>query len=322
LMIFGLGVLLYQFFRFIDDWKWWRPVLIFLSAWLLFITKFYVLAALIPSLLGAAWVMKKPGKAMLKLGIVVMLFIAAGLNLQLLKPTYNVLNLLAYKQNDMLRLARGGVYVYSDTAFVFIDAEKHDHLVRKNDSLYNIRDGSDYYYWYVNSDLLTDTFFVVNSRDRADYKIYNDYPRAGSYMETKNLQPTIRSFAKETPRALFRAMFRPFLWEGKNPLLLLPALENLALIVLILLAILFPQRPRSPGFAGFCLIFSLLLLLVMGLTTPVLGTLDRYRISALPFLLTGLLLFVNYEKLVIKWPWVKKLIPGKAKEPFNGETAG
>lgn len=316
LMVFALGVIVYQFFRFFNDRKWWRIPWLLLCGWLLFVTKFYVLAALIPSLPAAIWVMRKETTetrghgenkfpAFLKFAIALLLFFGLGLSLRWMSPVHDPLKLLAYKQNDFLKLARGGTYLLSDSVVAFIASDKREDLVKTGDSTFMIREGADYYYWYFDPDF-SDTMFVRNGRDKATYTILTDFPRAGSLMEADYLQPTLLSFLRETPRAIFHVFVRPYPWEGKNPLLLLPALENLLVFLLLVLAIAFYRKPVSPGLAGFFLSFSLLLLLIMGLTTPILGALVRYRMAAQPFLLAGLLLFIDREKVLRKFPWIKK----------------
>lgn len=305
LMVLALGIVVFQTFRIFSDKKWIRLLYIFLGAWLLFITKFYVLAALLPSLLGALWVMKSKGHALMKFSIVILLCFIAGLSLKWIRPIDDPLKLLSLKQNEFLNTASGGTRLLSDSVVAFIAADHRTDLVKVNDTLYHIRKGADYFYWTFNPDF-SDTIFVTNSNDPANYTILNDFPRAGSLMSANYLHPNLKSFVMETPRAMVHSLFRPFPWEAKNPMNLLPALENLLMILLLVLIVFFPRKIFSPEMFGFCLTFSLLLLLVMGLTTPVLGALVRYRIAAQPFLYVALLMCIDRGKLMMKWKWLEK----------------
>ena len=47
----------------------------------------------------------------------------------------------------------------------------------------------------------------------------------------------------------------------------------------------------------FCFSFALILLVLTGLTTPVMGTLMRLKTPALPFLLAGAMMMVNSARL-------------------------
>jgi hypothetical protein len=47
----------------------------------------------------------------------------------------------------------------------------------------------------------------------------------------------------------------------------------------------------------FCFTFTIVLFLIIGLTTPIIGAIVRYKIPALPFLVFGLLLCVNNTQI-------------------------
>lgn len=92
------------------------------------------------------------------------------------------------------------------------------------------------------------------------------------------------------PLALLTALFRPMLFEARNVMMLLSALESTLLLWLFLKA-LWRDSPRgvlrgalgSPAMA-FSLAFVLVLSVAVGLSTTNLGTLSRYRAPMLPFL--------------------------------------
>jgi hypothetical protein len=249
--------------------------------------------------------MKNRKYALLKFLTVFILFFGFTLSLKWIAPEREPLRLLANKQNDFLKMSKGGITLVNDSVEAFIAFDHREDLVKENDSVYHIRKGADYYYRpYLNG--FIDTVFVKNSCDTSDYKLQTDLPRAGSLLNVGYLHPDLKSFLKEIPKAWFNVLFRPFIWEAKNPMFLLPALENLLLIVMILLVIFFHGKISNPEVFGFCISFSLILLLVIGLTTPVLGALVRYRIAAQPFLLIALLMLIDREKLVRKFPWLLK----------------
>ncbi|MBI3510748.1 MAG: hypothetical protein HY064_08790 [Bacteroidetes bacterium] len=296
LMIFTLGIIIYQSFLWFTDNKLHRLLYIVICSWILFITKFYVLAALLPSLTGLGWTLRSGKNIFSKYLLTVTLFLIAGLTVKFIKPTYDPLKILAWKQNDFLRLARGGTYLLSDSVVAFIASDHHEDLQKVNDSTFHIREGANYYYWYFYPDF-SDTVFVKKSHDYADYRMLTDFPRAGSLMGMNELQPNVRSFIRATPLAMLHALLRPYPWEGKNVMMLFPILENIFLVLLLFMMFKWKAKPISPPFTGFCFTFSLLLLLVMGITTPVLGALVRYRIAALPLLMIGLLSLIDAERI-------------------------
>ncbi len=304
IMLFGLGILVYQSFQFFIDKKIWRIGLLIIGAGFLLFSKFYVIVGVIPPLIAAIMVMKNRNHALWKFFIVFALFFVAGYAVRWIAPEREPLKLLAYKQNDFLKKSRGGTYLWNDSVIAFLPPEQHAFLKKENDSVFHIRSGANYYFW-INPNL-DDTIFVKNNSDSSSYKLITDSPIAGSLLRANYLQPTLKSFLSEIPLAFFHTLFRPFLWEGKNPMFLLPAMENLLFTALLLLGIFFRKKIANPEIFGFCLTFSILLLIVIGISTPVLGALVRYRIIAQPFLLIALLMIIDREKVMRKFSWLEK----------------
>ncbi|MDQ3111041.1 MAG: hypothetical protein M3R17_14200 [Bacteroidota bacterium] len=306
LMIFGLGLLVYHSFRFMDDKKWWRIVLLLLGATLLLFSKFYVIVGVIPPLIATLLVIKNRKYAFTKFPLVLILFLGCSLSLRWIAPEREPLRLLANKQNEFLKMSAGGIALINDSVEVFIADDHREDLIKTTDSLYRIRPGVDFYYRSYLSGF-RDTVFVKNNRDTSTYKLVTDIPRAGSLLNMHFLHPDLKSFVKETPQSFFNVLLRPFIWEAKNPIFLLPALENLLFIAMLVLIVCFRGKISNPEIFGFCISFSLLLLLVIGLTTPVLGALVRYRIAAQPFLFIAMLMLIDREKVMKKLPWLAKI---------------
>ena len=124
------------------------------------------------------------------------------------------------------------------------------------------------------------------------------------HFEYPNLRPTVESIATYAPLAVVNALTRPWLGQSKQPLYLAAGLENAAILMLFALAIWAGLRGRigkfpfglSVGLSIFCLVLAFLI----GLTTPNLGSLSRYRSDLLPFLLL-LLLQNDYAAAVLRY---------------------
>ncbi|WP_019948882.1 hypothetical protein [Hymenobacter aerophilus] len=113
------------------------------------------------------------------------------------------------------------------------------------------------------------------------------------HLRYPNLQPTTASVVRHAPLAAFNSLARPWPWEGDSVRYVAAGLENLLLLALLgvaLLAIVRGRAGRLPfALVAALLLYCLLLAALLGLTTPNLGTLSRYRITFLPFLLLLLL---------------------------------
>ncbi|MBK0402137.1 hypothetical protein I5M27_04020 [Adhaeribacter sp. BT258] len=116
-----------------------------------------------------------------------------------------------------------------------------------------------------------------------------------------DLKPELGSVLMNIPEALAGAIFRPFFWEGDNLLYRLAGAENLVIIILFLGSLSFFKKGRKQQFLGFygvLIAFVLIMAVLIGLTTPNLGTLNRYRTIFLPFLVYLLLQAPFWQKML------------------------
>jgi hypothetical protein len=123
---------------------------------------------------------------------------------------------------------------------------------------------------------------------------------AGSGYDLGKLDGTFAGMVKILPQAVNVSLFRPYLWEVKNPLMLLSAIESLGLLV-ITFYMFFHFRIRAfksllEPMVLFCITFSITFAFAVGVSTFNFGTLTRYKIPLLPFYLLGLILIQNYSR--------------------------
>lgn len=121
---------------------------------------------------------------------------------------------------------------------------------------------------------------------------------AGSgYELSEFFDGSIGNSLRLAPEAIIVTLFRPFLWEVKNPLMLMSSIESFAYLV-VTLVLLFKRRIRllkallHPDVA-FTTIFSLVYGFAVGVSTYNFGTLVRYKIPMLPFFALALII-LNY----------------------------
>jgi hypothetical protein len=122
--------------------------------------------------------------------------------------------------------------------------------------------------------------------------IIHDSGEQGSSYDIGEIDPSSPvSMLALFPRAVNVALFRPYVWEVRNPLMLLNALESAAFMIIFLRVLFatgitgfFRHMVKSPELLFF-LIFTLMFAFSVGLSTGNFGTLSRYRIPFLPFFL-------------------------------------
>ncbi|MEK6782513.1 MAG: hypothetical protein AABY93_12455 [Bacteroidota bacterium] len=130
---------------------------------------------------------------------------------------------------------------------------------------------------------------------------YNQFMRISPQGNIQyQLKPTWWSVILNSPLALVSGLFRPFMWEVTNLLQLIVAIENLFIFILFVPALIHiriigqsTQRLLLFSIA----VYILILCLFLALSTPNLGTLARYKVGFLPFLVFILLA----DNLVLDW---------------------
>ena len=154
------------------------------------------------------------------------------------------------------------------------------------------------------------SLFTVFKWKRRDFQGLANAMDAKSFIPTYDLGDNPISFLLNIPQGLFNTLFRPLLWEAYTPLIMLNAIENLLLIAFMICCFVLRKKEQVSNMMIYFLIYSLSLLTVVGMVTPILGSLVRYKIPALPFLLLFFLSIVDYSKL-------HKLVP--SLKPKNHE---
>lgn len=122
---------------------------------------------------------------------------------------------------------------------------------------------------------------------------------AGSGYSLGVLDGTWKSMLMLTPQAINVALFRPYLWEVNNPLMLLSAIESFVLLTFTLYVVFKTRydfvRSLSDPTILFCLVFSITFAFAVGVSTFNFGTLTRYKIPLLPFYSCALILILNHS---------------------------
>src|ERR1035437_8831209 len=309
LILFSLGMCIYHFYKLMNERiSVKRFTLLFLFLFLLSITKLYMLLVILPAFIAHAWI-AKTNKSFPE--IKYMIVLAVYFSLGLVIPKYDFPFMLMDKQRQAVYIAQGGSSLGNNATnkFVYIDSKFENRIIRIKDKpgYCKIVPGISYVSW--NLETFHDSNYVKNSADTATYWIYYDQAAAGSNIKIPLLDGTFFSIVKSSPAAFFTTLLRPHILEAKNPLMLISAIENLFIALYILVCIFFCSiKIMNRYLLYFCLCIVILLFVLIGITTPILGTVVRYKIPGLPFLLIGFLFLLDKEKLLGKFPGLKKII--------------
>lgn len=115
---------------------------------------------------------------------------------------------------------------------------------------------------------------------------------AGSGYSLGEQDGTWQTMLTLAPAAVNVTLFRPYLWEVRNPFMLIMAFESLILLVLVIrfVALGGYRLVLKDPFLIFSVCFSITFAFAVGVSTYNFGTLMRYKIPMLPIILIPLLL--------------------------------
>lgn len=120
-----------------------------------------------------------------------------------------------------------------------------------------------------------------------------------NYFDIGRLDGSLGNFLSKIPAASIAGLFRPFLWDVRNFLMLLAGLENTFLLgmVFIILWRIGPIKGlkiiSDEPLIGFSLLFALIFAFAVGVSTANFGALVRLRIPLLPFLVSALIIMLH-----------------------------
>jgi len=122
----------------------------------------------------------------------------------------------------------------------------------------------------------------------------------GSGYSLGDYDPSTFGMIKKFPVAVNVTLFRPYIWESSNAVMMISALESLAFLVFTIYILIKSRVYKLVGIINsnpevfFCLFFALIFAFSIGFTSYNFGALARYKIPGLPFYLIALFI-INYH---------------------------
>lgn len=144
-------------------------------------------------------------------------------------------------------------------------------------------------------------FIAILVRKQHDFINMSIEFKVNSAIQMDYLEENIFSVLSAVPMGIVNSLTRPWPNEIKNFLFIPAVIENLLLLILIVLVLIQKKKSiiYSTNFIVFCLLFTLILFAIIGISTPILGALVRYKIPAMPFLTVAILSFIQIENFPI-----------------------
>lgn len=128
---------------------------------------------------------------------------------------------------------------------------------------------------------------------------YSSFSETSSF-EFGEVETSFAGVLKKAPLGIYTTYFRPQLWEANKAIILFSALEAFFVLVLTVLAVIGRRKNivplfKSDPFAKVSFFYVLIFGVIVGLTTFNFGSLVRYKIPAVPFLMLFIFLVLHYR---------------------------
>src|SRR5690606_29037898 len=139
---------------------------------------------------------------------------------------------------------------------------------------------------------------VLETAETTAEYIHRTTREGGSSYSLGNVSYTPIGMAKVFPRAVTVTLFQPFIFQVKNPVMLLSAIESTiflfgTIFILFKIGIIrYINYIMSQPFILMCLVFSIFFAFAIGISTYNFGALVRYKLPCLPFY--GIALIIPY----------------------------
>lgn len=122
-----------------------------------------------------------------------------------------------------------------------------------------------------------------------------------TYSLGEDMDFTPAGILSQAPMSLTITLFGPFVWQIRNPVMLMSGIESLIFLYLFVIKVFFHRRAYKmvsvvwkDHIVVFCVLFIVILGVAIGLTSFNFGALVRYRIPILPFMVS-LFVILNYH---------------------------
>jgi len=292
LNIFAVGLFFYSFFKIIFQTPNVKTYLLLaLSLFLLFFNKPYIGIVIVPiSLLFVFGKLSNWNKIIIPIwiGAIFTSFIIFSFT----PEKYNIVDKLSNRQRDMINLGKGGVFFITDSSFCAFD-----------------------YNYFTHFDTLSQNKIKVNNQTKGEYKLFGPNPfypftiepsdstyelyliqqPSNSFIDVTPIANSGKQLIKNIPEVFYNSLIRPLPGEANNNFSPVIFLLNLLLLFSIAIGIYLRKKTNNilNYLIWFLIVNSIILLLIIGWTTPVTGAVIRYKVIVDIFILIMIQLIIK-----------------------------
>jgi len=214
------------------------------------------------------------------------------------KPSKWTIHHLSRKQFDFINVGKGGLHVLSDTCFYYFQPHQYKHLTFNKSHVELIKPTRAY---IVHFGSTKQPKSILLSPRGEQWRISYFKSGCSSYIPVTPLNDSWLQLAINIPEALRNSVLRPFPNDNGSFLKHFGFIENIGFLLMVCFTLIYRRTLITDQRKALVLLmgFSVVLFLLIGWITPVLGAIVRYRFPAQLAVLLCCLILV--DPLKIRW---------------------
>ncbi|NOQ75506.1 MAG: hypothetical protein GQ574_26085 [Crocinitomix sp.] len=286
LLILSLGLFFYGLFNLFQKRSLLNFIIVIVGVLMLLFNKPHVgliILSLSPLIIvGVLWKWKRA-----VLWIFPILTVIVTVALTYAPSQINLLDKVSYKQKDLINMGKGGIFFVTDSSFCAFDYEHLNNFESNADKKITVLTETTGEYKLFGPHPFHP--FTIAPNMQKEYGVYLIQPPSLSYIPITAVNYNRTTLLTSIPEVLQNTIIRPYPWDPGSTLKYFPFASNLLLIGFAIFVLINRKKtsPKEKYLLMYFVISALLILLLIGWTTPILGAIVRYKIaSELLFILT------------------------------------
>ena len=271
LIFLGLGIFVYSVYKKKNKFLFLFSLLI-----LFFVAAHVALIVMFSGLMF--YLYQKNNKSLL---IVPLILIIGGV--LLVKTPYNPLEIIASKMNQQHKIGKGGYYFFDKISKKdFYVTEIEFNRIKPIQKI-EFGEKTDYYFLPSNIQLfgynegeISTKLASISDKNKWFY-LRLHYEPASSYLPSEELEPNIISFICYIPKALYNTLLEPSVFKKQKFSQSIFAFENLLILILLIGIVMNRLKWEKSILIIPLLTFSLIMIILIGFTSPISGNIVRYK---------------------------------------------
>lgn len=293
--VLSFGVFVFGITQFLQRRHYKNIIFILIGAGMLLFNKTHTGLVLIP-LIGFVFIAYKTGLNRKIIAGFLSVLILSFVVLNFTPPRFNVVDRLSAKQSDLINVAQGGIFFINDTAFCAFDYQHLDHFqyYPEDNRIQVTEKTSGEYKPFGQREFYP---FEIEKSPRK-YEVYLVIPPSDTYVDVAPIEGSSLQLLKNIPAAIFNVMFRPLPTDPGSNFKHIAFVENLGFIAFLIFAFIRRKKlsEAEKTWLFYLLSSAVILILVIGWTTPIVGAIVRYKMVAQLLLILSAFILLRKEK--------------------------